>query len=152
MMDKESIDIMIAQANAGMQKFMPNQKDRQKILTDGYMDLDIEASIEKQDPRVQQTLFQIYEGMRAKLSIVPTHITYIIHDDTHITFRFHILRETITANDDLFKTAIMKLECATSDRPAQLSKEEYENVMAYHIKNPAEPENTWNGKPYIVKT
>lgn len=145
----EILDVMVAEANEGIKKFGTiDQGDRKKILSDGYMEIKLEANITTQDPRIRMLLFQYYEGMRAKLALAPTHITYEIKDGNHIIFKYHVQKE---GGDDIFKKAIMKLECSREGRIVELTKEERDVVMAFYIPNLSDKSGTWHGKPYTVK-
>ena len=87
---EEILIIMVAEANAGIKKYGEiDQGDRKKILTDGYMDVQLKANLDREDPRIRVLLFQYFEGMRAKLALAPTHITWTIANGDEITFRFH---------------------------------------------------------------
>lgn len=146
---KEILDIMVAEANAGIKKFGTiDQGDRKKILSDGYMEVKLQTILDKEDPRIRMLLFQYYEGMRAKLALAPTHIEYTLEGNDRVTFRYIVPKE---GGDDVFKKAIMKLECGREGRPAELTKEEHEVVMAFYIPTLSDKSGTWHGKPFVVK-
>lgn len=147
---EEILTIMVNEANEGIKKYGAiDQGDRKKILSDGYMDVQLKANLDREDPRIRMLLFQYFEGMRAKLALAPTHITWSRNGD-EIVFRYHVLPESTAPVKDIFKKAIMKLECAREGRHAELTKQEYDAVFAFYLPSLNDKAGTWHGKPYIV--